>query len=276
MVTLTATLLQVAGVPILPAIGVTIAVVLFGIAIMRRKRARNLESVGLDSTRDAVAGSEVRLEGEVASAGTTVEAPFTGTECLGYNWLVQERERRERENQPDTFYWDTKESGGSIEPFLLSDGDGTVLVDPANLDLEIVDDSDKFVVDGGDEPPQEIQQFIAETDSVGSEAASLDLGIVDIGVGDKRRYIENRLEIGETTFVSGVAESAAQHDAPPEADAVVKGEQRGLLERFLPGPVRLVRDEPLEDVTQERAGDSIQFFVFGMCALVPSLVFWVI
>lgn len=276
MVSIVAVPLQSLGVPILPAIGVSIAAAMFGVAFLRRLRAKNLESVGLDSTRDAVAGSEVRLEGDVSSAGTTVEAPFSGEECLGYVWSVQERERRERENQPDTFYWDTKESGSVAEPFLLGDDDGTVLVQPSNLDLEIVDDGTNIVVEGGDEPPQEVREFITETDSVGSEDISLDLGFVEIGVGDKRRYVEQRLELGETAFVSGVAESAAANDAPAEADAVVTGEDRGLIGRLVPGPVRLVRDEPLEDVTRERAGDSIQFFVFGMCALVPSLVFWAI
>ena len=171
-----------------------------------------------DAARDVIAGEPVDLEGTARAHERTLEAPFSGRTCLGYDYKIEEYHYDD-----DGSNWRTIDSGTEVAPFLLDLGTGSVLVDAGEANLDISDDQNRTTVGGGNEPPERIKQFIAENDSLTSENKSMDLKIAEIDYGDRRRYTEHVLLPGETCFVSGVSRSPARVDqrVPREASAAV-------------------------------------------------------
>lgn len=141
----------------------------------------------------------VRLSGHARQADGALEAPFTGTPCLAIRYAVLER--RETRNGSS---WVEVDSGVAAKPFLLDDGSESVLVEPDRVRLAL-DRSAEVAVDGGDRPPEQIREFVAESDDVDSEERSWSLFGLEIDVGDDRRYVEHRLDPGDAVTVFGEA-----------------------------------------------------------------------
>ncbi|MFA9516879.1 GIDE domain-containing protein [Halopenitus sp. H-Gu1] len=145
--------------------------------------------------------------GSVSISGTAVQyedrlvSPFTGTECLALAYEVEEQ----RTTNNGTA-WVEIDSGRAAVPFLLEDDTGSVLVDPSRVRLGL-GTSVTIEVEGGERPPNRIQKFINRTDDVGSEERTWDLKLVELNVGNDRRYIERRLEPGEPVTVFGDVQS---------------------------------------------------------------------
>jgi hypothetical protein len=143
------------------------------------------------------------IEGPISISGTALQyedeimSPFTGTDCLALEYEVQER----RTTNNGTA-WVEIDSGRAAVPFLLDDETASVLVDPSRVRLGL-DRSERIEVDGGERPPDRIREFIERNADVDSEEQTWDLKIIELNVGTDRRYIERRLDPGETVTVFG-------------------------------------------------------------------------
>lgn len=139
---------------------------------------------------------------EASDAGT-VQAPFTGRDCVALDYAVQEYETSyNAATRTTTSSWDPIHGGVTDRPFVLADGTGRVRVDPAGAYLSL-DVDDRIEVDGGDPPPDRIRRFIEVSDAVDSEETRLDIGPFSLDTGEDRRYVERRLEPGDEVLVLG-------------------------------------------------------------------------
>lgn len=141
----------------------------------------------------------VVLRGRARKAERALEAPFTGRACLAVQYAVEER--RETKNGST---WEEIHGGAGAVPFVLEDDTGSVLVEPDRFRLGL-DRAAAIRVDGGERPPEQIREFVERSEAVDSEEKTLDLKVVELNVGDDRRYVEHRLEPGETVTVFGEA-----------------------------------------------------------------------
>ena len=79
-----------------------------------------------------------------------------------------------------------------------------MLVEPDGAEFSLAAD-DTVRVDGGDAPPRRVQQFIDANDRVDDEDRELDLGVLTFSTGNDRRYVEERLDPGDSAYVFGHA-----------------------------------------------------------------------
>ena len=168
--------------------------------------------------------------GPVSISGTAMQyedslvSPFTGTECLALSYEVEERRTTDKGTS-----WIEIDSGRGAVPFLLEDETASVLVDPSKVRLGL-DTSTTIEVDGGDRPPARIQEFIDRTDDVDSEERTWDLKIIELKVGDDRRYIERRLDPGESVTVFGEVHSeSGVSTRAGQVNAVLKAGDHPLI-----------------------------------------------
>ena len=168
--------------------------------------------------------------GPVSISGTAMQyedslvSPFTGTECLALAYEVDERRSTDKGTT-----WVEIDSGRAAVPFLLEDETASVLVDPSTVRLGL-DTSTTIEVDGGDRPPERIQEFIDRTDDVDSEERTWDLKIIELKVGDDRRYIEHRLDPGESVTVFGeVSSESGVSTRSGQVNAVLKAGAHPLI-----------------------------------------------
>lgn len=177
----------------------------------------------------AVSGSadEVELEGTARTAGETARAPLTGEDALVHEWEVEYRSGSGQRR-----YWSTVESGSAATPFLLEDGSGQMLVDPAGASWRL--DEKTWTVDDGEEPPPTIRSYLEASDS--DEAAASEV----VHSERRRRFTEARLDPGEQVAVYGPVQ-AGPHDAAPDSAV---------------GPY-VATDEPVHDASAHDKADMV-------------------
>lgn len=152
-----------------------------------------------DDVRDATTGGRIELEGTAHPTTGTLEGPFTGEECLVCDYKVQEYRSSGKSSS-----WQTVDDDTIAVPFLVDDGTGTVLVEPAAVRTNL-SRAERIQVEGGETPPARIRRFIEGNPDIDSENTSLDLKVIELTTGNKRRYIERRLDPGEPVHVLGHA-----------------------------------------------------------------------
>lgn len=126
----------------------------------------------------------------------TVHTPFTETDCLAFEYEAQEY-RSSGKNS----HWKTLDEGGAWVPFLVEDDTGTVRIDPEGAELHFEEHS--LRVNGGDEPPARIAEYIAEADGVDSQNKSMNLVVTELNYGNDQKFVERRLDVGENVYVYG-------------------------------------------------------------------------
>ncbi|WP_226023173.1 E3 ubiquitin ligase family protein [Halomicrobium salinisoli] len=140
----------------------------------------------------------VEVEGEARVDRATGEAPFSGRECLAYEYEAQELRSSGKHS-----HWETLDEGGAAADFLVDDGTGTVRVEPQRASLHL--ESHTITVQPGDEPPGRIAEFLAESEEIDPQDRTLDLRLVELNLGNEQRFIERRLDVDETVYVYGEA-----------------------------------------------------------------------
>lgn len=144
-------------------------------------------------------GEFVACRGTAAEAGETLSAPFTGTECLGLEFEVTER-------QPFGFDWPWigahLDDGVATVPFTLAGERGAIHVDPSPRRFAL--DVGETVVKVGSEesPPDRIRRFLATREGL-PETPEWLRSIPGLGT---RRYVERRIDAGEEYVVAGRVE----------------------------------------------------------------------
>jgi len=178
-----------------------VGLVLLGIGLRKPQPAirvlrRDPLSVGDLSTQAGAV--EVRGPATVDD-GRTVETPFTQTRCLAYEYEVQELQSSGQHS-----HWETLDEGGAAVPFVLEDETGRVRVDPTGATLAFEEHT--LRVRPGDELPERVERFVREREGVDRETGSIDLLITEIDHGDDQRFVERRLDVGETAHIYGGVE----------------------------------------------------------------------
>lgn len=162
----------------------------------------------------------VEIEGVVSPAEGTLTAPFTDTDCVVYEYTIEELRR---DHDDDGTKWTTIDSSGEGVPFRITDDTGSILVEPAGATLRL--DSERvFRSREGEEPPAAVGGFLP----------SLELGGFTINAGRDRRYTERRIDVGERVYVFGPARhDPGASEAAGEVNAIVgRASERGFLGRL--------------------------------------------
>lgn len=202
----------------------------------------------------------VEIEG-TAQAGDdgTITAPFSGQECLAYEYEAQEYRSSGKHSD-----WETLDEGGRAVPFFLDDGDARVRIEPAGADLHFGDHVTR--VDPGEEPPARIQRYIEATDDVDAQDGTLNLRVVELNLGNQQRFIERRLDVGESVYVYGEAfsESVGGWGAALVNAVVRRGERT---------PVFVISDAPERATALRIASGALIPVAVGGVFLLFVLVF---
>jgi len=140
----------------------------------------------------------VEIEGTARPAEDhdPVTSMFTRTDCLVYEYEVEEYRSHGKHSS-----WKTLDQGKRGVPFQLADDTGAVRVEPAGADLHLA--NHRIRVDGGDEPPEHIAEYIAATDDVDSQDKSIDVVVTELNYGNDQRFTERRLDLDESVYVYG-------------------------------------------------------------------------
>ncbi|UTF53212.1 hypothetical protein [Natronosalvus rutilus] len=169
--------------------------------------------------------------------------------------------------------WD---SGRAVPP---RGRDGNVLVDPRGADLRLTTDA-RIRVEGGEKggetPPATIARHIERDEDVSDENTSLSLGPLEISTGRDRRYLERRLDVGESVHLLGTARrdttasretgqvnAVVERSVPPESGLLARVRHRLLGPPFL-----------LFDVTERRSASRVA--VRGLLSTLAGVLFLVI
>lgn len=103
---------------------------------IRATRLRNTAPTPVSGLSET--SGRVVVTGVARAADRTVRAPFTGRDCLAYTWHV-DAVTTERGADGVHFRREVVDRGREAVPFLVDDGTGSVLVDPAGADLRLAE-----------------------------------------------------------------------------------------------------------------------------------------
>lgn len=211
-----------------------------GLRLLRTPEFAVSDLLGERPDRACFSGTVVEAED-----GRTVEAPFSGRSAVAMAYQVLEEESSGLWWLGFPFgtmtHFEPIDGGAVANSFLLDDGSGQVRVDPSGATFRLEPDT-TIGVAGGETPPDRIRRYIDSNDDVDDEDVSVNLGVVDWGVGTDRRYVERRLEPGDEVLVCGATRDA--RGAVGAVPATIGGGQpflladtdrRGLARRLLVG-----------------------------------------
>ncbi|WP_267640555.1 GIDE domain-containing protein [Haloarchaeobius amylolyticus] len=212
------------------------------------------------------------IEGTAKPHEEYVRSPFTDTQCLACRWKVEEY-RTSGKNS----HWATVDEGTWWRPFRVEDDTGQVLVDPQGARFSL-EESSRIEVDGGTMPPEQVQQFIDANEAVDSENTSVDLKLFRLKTGNDRRYVEERLDVGETVHVLGHSRPDPDREFGSRLYAIVGAPQRldsgplgNLLARLLEPPF-LVSDTTERGAVRRLAFRAVVPLAIGVACLGFALV----
>ncbi|MDY6777447.1 MAG: GIDE domain-containing protein [Candidatus Nanohaloarchaea archaeon] len=223
--------------------------VMFIAGFGKLRRLNLIKNTPTSKVRSLAMGT-VEVYGKVRPVqGETMESPFSGEPCVFYTYRVEEYKM-----QGDDKDWVTVAQGREGKSFYIDDGTGQVLVDPRGADLKVPEDN-QFRVEGGEQPPQHIQQFIDRSDSLDSEDQDVDLGLFQVATGNDRRYHESFVTPGEEVYVFGEAmERPGKGSAQNEENIVINEKDTT--------PMFLISDSSEKELS-ENMGHIALFLLIG-------------
>ncbi|WP_128904823.1 hypothetical protein [Halorubrum amylolyticum] len=144
-------------------------------------------------------GSFVVCRGVTNEASETLSAPFTGSQCLGFEYEVTER-------QPFgigiPWFQAHLDDGVATRPFTLDTASGALTVVPSAKRFALDTESTVTTVGASETPPERIQRFVDVRDTL--EPVARWVRIIP-GLGT-RRYVERRIDPGEGYLIAGYTE----------------------------------------------------------------------
>lgn len=211
----------------------------------------------------------VELEGTVAPIDSkTVTAPFSGTDCLAYTYRTEERidssTPADAPRSSDGKYVILDEGTEAVE-FFLEDETGRVRVDPTNGEFEFSTETYEHMP--WRDLPEPITQYVESTPAVDSQDPVLDSvpilsAIATWLVRNDRRFVEGRIEPGQSIYVRGSVESDSRWKTG--ADAIIEGGSG-------PSPI-VIHNVPKRATTWRFAKRGTREFVLGVAALSAVVV----
>jgi hypothetical protein len=194
-----------------------------------------------------------RVDGDTGTAF----APFSGTDCLAYEFEAQEYR-----GGGQHAHWETVDEGLRAVPFLVEDDTGAVSVDPRGAELHL--EEEKLTIDPGERPPEQIERYIGHTEDLELQNDTIDLLVTELNTGNKQRFVERRLDIDGSVHVYGDVDRAPAGEwGSRTIDAVI---QRGE------GVPLVVSDAPERDTAWRVVRDRLLWPVLGGVIVVSGLV----
>lgn len=169
--------------------------------------------------------AEIRGTAATTDEEGTVHAPFSAVDCLACEYEVQELR-----SSGQSSHWKTLDEGRAAVPFLAEDDTGGVRVDPTGAELHVEEQT--VTVPGGEEPPERIARYIRRSDAVDPQHdETVNLVVTELNVGNDQRFVERRLDVGESVHVYGDVDRAPAGEwGAGVVDAVLtRGGDRGIL-----------------------------------------------
>ncbi|MFC5279908.1 hypothetical protein ACFPM1_14225 [Halorubrum rubrum] len=149
-----------------------------------------------DAAREAADGEFVAVRGTARAAGETLSAPFTGTDCLGFEFEVTER-------QPFAVglpWLDARlDDGVATRSFVLEGPGGDLAVRPSSRRFALDTASTVVRVGATETPPDRIRRFVDTREGLDPVAG----WVAAIPLFGARRYIERRIDPDGTYLVAG-------------------------------------------------------------------------
>jgi hypothetical protein len=99
--------------------------------------------------------------------------------------------------------WKTLTTGMGGVDFAVEDDTGRVVVDPTGAEFHFEDHPE--TVSPGEEMPDHLAEFVAASPDVDPQTRTLDLRVTEITFGNRHRFTERRLDVGEQVYVYGQA-----------------------------------------------------------------------
>ena len=200
-----------------------------------------------------ITGTAVANEG----AGT-VTAPFTGSECLVYTYEVEEYRSSGKHSN-----WETLDEGQDGVDFIVDDGNARVRVNPDGADVRF--ESQSVTVSPGTELPERLAAYVERTEGVEAQDGSVNLLVTEISLGNKQRFTERRLDVGEDVYVYGQAmRGPATAWGSNLVDAIV-GDGNAT-------PVFVISDTSERGTARRIVRGAIAETVFGLIAVIVGSV----
>ncbi|MDT3436298.1 GIDE domain-containing protein [Haloarcula sp. 1CSR25-25] len=188
----------------------------------------------------------------------TVTAPFTGSECLAYTYEVEEYRSSGKHS-----HWKTLDEGQAGVDFVVDDGTDRVRVNPDGADVRF--ESQSVTVSPGTELPERLADYVERTEAVEAQDGSVNLLVTEISLGNRQRFTERRLDVGEDVYVYGQAtRGPATEWGSNLVDAIV-GDGDGT-------PVFVISDTSERGTAWRIARGAITEAVFGLLAAVIGAV----
>jgi hypothetical protein len=220
---------------VLVCLGIGGAIALVGVGYLQTyNQIRKREPVDIRQVNNTT--DDVELTGTVQPHEETIDAPFTGTECVVVDW-----EAEAYLPSGDSSDWRTRNSGLDQQAFQLQDATGTVLVDPEGAGLERL--SEETIEVGPDEsPPPEISNYLESTE------------VIDRDESRKHRYVEKQLTPGDEVHVYGpVRQGGHSVDVPDGVDAVIGRDD--------PDSSFTVGEDGLAELIDQIKAESVHFVI---------------
>ncbi|GAA0521731.1 hypothetical protein SAMN04488066_12919 [Halorubrum aquaticum] len=152
-----------------------------------------------EAVTDADEGAFVAIRGTARASDEVLSAPFTGDDCLGFEFEVTER-------QPFAIgvsWLDTHlDDGVATGPFTLDGPDGSggdLAVRPSPRRFALDTASTVVRVGAKETPPDRVRRFVDAREGLDPVAG----WIAAIPFFGARRYVERRIDPGETYLVAG-------------------------------------------------------------------------
>lgn len=133
---------------------------------------------------------EVQGRVETVASDKPLESPFMERDCVAYKYRIEEKRRSGGHNRSSS--WRTVESGEESQPFVLTDDSGRAHVIPDGADLSLESERQRDSL---------FSAYLPDNVSIGG---GFSLGGFSLG-GGRKRYTEERLDVGEDAYVYGEA-----------------------------------------------------------------------
>lgn len=224
----------------------------------REYRRRSLVANTPTSKVRSLAVGTVELEGDAKAGEQVFKSPFSGNDCVLYEYKIEEYRQ-----SGDDSDWVTIDQGQTDQPFYLDDGTGKVMVNPIGADLRLPQD-ERYRVGSFDELPDAAQQFVRENSDVDTQT--------DEWFEEDRRYTEWYIGTDENVYVFGKA-------LPREDDTgSVTNPENAVINADRNTPMFVISDrseeEVLSSMTKRVLGAIIGGFVLAVGGF-AALLFYV-
>lgn len=143
----------------------------------------------------AVGPSEVK--GVMEAKDQPLSAPFTGEECVYYEYTVKEYKR----GADDDKSWQTIDEGSSHTPFYVDDGTGKLLVEPHHETYYEIKEEDETTINSSSSSPSNdnVSSFIQSNADISTTS-------------NRRKYIQKIIRNGDEGYIFGTAQTRDLED----------------------------------------------------------------